>query len=137
MNKVRGFTLLELMIVVLIIAIIGAIAYPMFTSQLRKSRRSEARQALSELALKQEKYRSFNANYATCDQAYAPSSCSYMNDNVFKYYTVSVTLVDATKGTKVVLTATAKNEQVKDTTCTPMTYTIDKTTVDKEPKDCW
>ena len=136
MNKVRGFTLLELMIVVLIIAIISAIAYPMFTSQLRKSRRSEARQALSDLALKQEKYRSFNASYATCDQAYAPSTCATMNGTL-TYYTVTVTLDNATKGTKVVLTAAGKYPQTKDTSCTSMTYTIDKTTVTKAPTGCW
>lgn len=42
----RGFTLIELMIVVAIIAIIAAIAYPSYTSQVMKSERADARDGL-------------------------------------------------------------------------------------------
>ena len=42
----RGFTLIELMIVVAIVAIIAAIAYPSYTSQIMKSERADARDGL-------------------------------------------------------------------------------------------
>ena len=52
----RGFTLIELMIVVAIVAILAAIAYPAYTESVRKGRRAEARTALAELLQQQERH---------------------------------------------------------------------------------
>lgn len=46
----RGFTLLELMIVVVVLGIIAAIAYPSYQEHVNKSRRANAQAALMELA---------------------------------------------------------------------------------------
>jgi type IV pilus assembly protein PilE len=46
----RGFTLIELMIVVAIIAILASIAYPSYTEHVRKTRRADAKASLLELA---------------------------------------------------------------------------------------
>ncbi|TVR66963.1 MAG: prepilin-type N-terminal cleavage/methylation domain-containing protein [Candidatus Competibacteraceae bacterium] len=48
--KSRGFTLIELMIVVAIVAILAAIAYPSYQEQVRKSRRADAQAVLLEAA---------------------------------------------------------------------------------------
>jgi len=47
---VSGFTLIEVMIVVAIVGILSAIAYPSYQDHVRSSRRADAQAALSELA---------------------------------------------------------------------------------------
>ena len=51
-----GFTLIELMIVVAVIGILAAIAYPAYTDSVLKGRRAQARTALLELMQQQERY---------------------------------------------------------------------------------
>ena len=58
-----GFTLIELMITVAVVGILAAIAYPSYMDSVRKSRRSEAIDALSAIALAQEKWRANNTTY--------------------------------------------------------------------------
>ena len=59
----RGFTLIELMIVVAIIAILSAIAYPTYISYITKTRRAAATACLSEYANYMERYYTSNLRY--------------------------------------------------------------------------
>ncbi len=61
----KGFTLIELMIVVAIIGILAAVAYPSYQEQVRKSRRAEATEALMDLAARMERYYADRGTYAT------------------------------------------------------------------------
>lgn len=65
MKKVSGFSLIEVMIVVAIIAIITAIALPSYQNSVTKSRRAEAKSMLLQAAQKQEQAYSENSTYAT------------------------------------------------------------------------
>ena len=57
-------TLVELLIVVAIVGILASIALPSWNSQVQKVRIADARNALLNVQLEQEKYRSTNGAYA-------------------------------------------------------------------------
>jgi type IV pilus assembly protein PilE len=59
----RGFTLVEVMIVVAIVAILAAIAYPSYVESVRKSRRAEARAQLLEAAQYMQRFYSQNDSF--------------------------------------------------------------------------
>lgn len=62
----KGFTLIELMVVLAIMAIIAVIAYPSYQSQVEKGRLSEAKAALTEASARMERCYSANGTYKNC-----------------------------------------------------------------------
>jgi type IV pilus assembly protein PilE len=63
MHRPRGFTLIELMIVVAIIAILAAIAYPAYTKYTARSHVSAAQAYLMEFAQREQQYLLDNRDY--------------------------------------------------------------------------
>lgn len=76
LTESRGFTLIELMVVVAVIAIIAAIAIPSYQESVRKSRRGQAKADLVEAATLAERYRTVNNRYTgfVLAQDVSPSS---------------------------------------------------------------
>jgi len=83
MKKNRGFTLVELMIVVLIIGILASVAYPAYTQYVRKAECSDGIESLLSLAGFMEEYYMNNDTYAN---ATAPNASSPEG-----YYALSIT----------------------------------------------
>jgi type IV pilus assembly protein PilE len=87
----RGFSLIELMVVVVIATILFTIAVPSYMSQIRQSRRTEAKTAVLDLAGREERYFSTNgAIYSTtpADLGYVGAfPASVLPDN---YYSITV-----------------------------------------------
>lgn len=80
-RRQKGFTLIELMIVVAIIGILAAIAIPQFNSYRRKAQDSAAKSALKNLATAQENYYATNNSY-TSDSSKMPGWTSGENVDV-------------------------------------------------------
>jgi type IV pilus assembly protein PilE len=63
--RAKGFTLIELMVVVAIIAILAAIALPSYTAYITRSKLTEAQNALSAFRVQMEQFYQDNRNYGT------------------------------------------------------------------------
>ncbi|MDO6763461.1 type IV pilin protein [Agarivorans sp. 1_MG-2023] len=117
MKQVKGFTLLEVMITVAIVAILAGIAYPSYLSHVQSTKREEGKRTLVEAAQHMESYYAMHLNYSG-----AVSSASlnfYTPSNDFgEIYTL--TAVANSTGTSYTLTATPKGSQSGDS-CGPLT----------------
>ena len=84
MKKNAGFTLIELMVAVVIVAILAAVAYPAYQDSVRKGRRVDAKVALMDAAQIMERYFTENMTYATAPTTLIPATSTNGD------YTVSI-----------------------------------------------
>lgn len=132
MQKNIGFTLIELMIVVAIVAILAAVALPSYQDSVRKSRRSDGFTSLTKLAIEQEKYRVSNTAYASALTDFNPDFPATSDDG---YYALSITASGANNFT---LSASgASSSQSADTGCVTLTLTNNAGVTTKGPANCW
>lgn len=103
-----GFTLIELMIVIVVVAVLVAVGYPSYQDHVIKTRRSDAKNMLMDVASRQEQYYMDNSTYTTLSNlGYSANTVSSENG----HYNVSVTASDATSYT---LQAVPQGSQASD-----------------------
>jgi len=125
----RGFTLIEIMIVIAIIGIVITIGYPSLTEYVKKGRRAEVAGLLSEQAQILERFYSKGNVYTNA------TGLSTGND----YYTITPTLTDQT----FLLTAARKAGSMATDKCGDFTITntgvrsMVNATAGLTTKDCW
>ena len=106
----NGFTLVELLVVVVIIAILAAIAIPLYTNYLQRARRADAKTALEQVRAAQEMWRAEKGVYSL-DRTELQTTMSAPDTNISKYYTWAFTATGAAAWTA---QATALGGQVPD-----------------------
>ena len=130
----QGFTLIELMITVSIIAILAVIAIPSYVKHMQRSHRSDAMSALMRIAAEQEKFYFQNSRYGTQAELGSPTT----EDG---WYTLSVSGNNATAFTATAV-ANSTGPQFDDENCrefvvmsTGIRYEL--SAADAPRDDCW
>lgn len=119
----RGFTLIELMMVVAIIGVLAAIAYPSYTEQVKKGRRASVQAIMQTIATRQEQYLLEARQYATTS-----AMLNVVTSETDAWYTVTIASTAAPP--TYTITATAIGAQASDGNLT-LNYQGVKTPVSK------
>ena len=131
-NKNKGFTLVELMIVIAIIGILAAVGYPAYTNAVKKGNRADAIDSLMSLANRMEEYYMNNDTYAGATINAAGTGTVGSNKTSDDLYTLSITSATAYAYT---LTATPKSA---DTECGNLILnSLGQKTDSKGKGNCW
>ncbi|MFP8967928.1 type IV pilin protein [Pokkaliibacter sp. CJK22405] len=133
MQRVRGFTLIEMMITVAIIGILAAFAYPSYTRYVERSNRVDAQGVMMQASMALQRHYGNAFTYVGADVSNFDQSPLQGNAKYLITYTLS-----AATPHEFLITATPQGIQTKDA-CGTLTIdengekTVSKSTVD----DCW
>ena len=143
-NKNKGFTIMELMIVVAIVGILAAVALPSYTQYVIRTKRADATGALMAATNAMERHRANNFTYAGAtagDGAGTTFTASVPSDGTSAaYYTLSM---PPPTGTTYTITATAVGSQLSSLGSPGETLTINQqgikswTLLGGTTKACW
>lgn len=132
-KKMRGVTLMELMIVVVVVGILATIAYPNYRDFAARAKRNEAKAALLQIATNQERFY-LNNNTYTMDMTQLGFAAAGPIITESNSYTISM---DNANPQNFQATATYNNVDNESTKC--LTFQIDGRGVRTSAPlaDCW
>ena len=144
-GRMSGFTLMELMVTLVVGAILVTIAVTAYTNQVRKSRRTDARTAVLDLAGREERNYSTSNTYVAVPASLGYTGAAFPIVVGNGYYNVNVAVVAAAPGVPATftITATPLGDQVNDQQCASFSVTDQglQTALDSNGVDatvsCW
>jgi type IV pilus assembly protein PilE len=135
----HGFTLIELVVAMVIVAILASIAIPSYSSYVRKARRVDAKTAVLDAASLEERYYSTNYSYtnSAVNLGYAtaglvtvpaapvvsPATPLTVGSGYYQLTIPTLTAPTATTPAAYAITATALGDQLNDKSCYQFTVT--------------
>ncbi len=128
-DRQSGVTLLEMLIVVVIVSILAAVAYPAYQDYVVRSNRAVGAGSLLEVAARQEQYFANNAGYASTTALLGYGAAYYVDRDgeqgtaASGIYLITVANVTSAPALDFTLTATPQNYQTRDTDCGDLTLT--------------
>ena len=139
-DSYHGFTLIELLIAVAIIGILAAIAIPMYSDYVTRSRRADGQAKLMQVAQDLERCYTQFSSYNSVDSSgvyyckVTPLLASG-KDSGKNFYKIKGTI----GSTEFKLTATPQNEQIDDTDCgnLELTHLGEQIATGTDPDSCW
>lgn len=143
-SSLGGFTLIELLVTLAIIAILVALAYPSYEDAVIRSRRSEGKRMLADVAQRQERYFTASASYAD-SLSLLGYPASQIVDNALKsdqsldYYRVSLTATPSGAASTYTLSAVPVGPQTRDFKCGTLSldYLNRRDASGTNPSTCW
>jgi type IV pilus assembly protein PilE len=147
MNRatIAGFTLIEMMVVVVIVAILASIAVPAYTNSVRKSRRTEAKTAITDFAAREERLYATQNVYSTDPVAlgYTAAGGNWPVSTGMYYQIEAPSSAPSTATTPATFSVTVDpspgSPQLSDTACASFTLTNTglQGATGTNPTSCW
>jgi len=137
-HPLKGFTIIEVLVVVAILGILAAIAVPQYTKYVTNARRADGKSALVAAAQAMERY--YTNNYSYIGATIGNSSTDHIpTTSDSGYYTLSFPqAANATNPSATAFTIQAvadpNGKQAGDSACSPMTINH---LGQKTPSSCW
>ncbi|MCB1582820.1 MAG: type IV pilin protein [Marinicella sp.] len=131
MNKLKGFSLIEAMVVIVIIALVVSYALPNYRNYVLRSKRTEAVNALMQVAHMQERHYANTNRYGNATEIKLNTIFPAPAASNDKNYLIEL----ASTNTTYTVTASARKGQTEDTDC--LTFTINHLGVKTPTSGCW
>lgn len=130
----RGFTLVELCVVLAVSSLLAAVAWPSFQSQLQRGRRADAIAALTRVQMAQESHRALHGLYATQLGALVGAAAPRSREGLYDIE------LRTTEGERYEVHAIARADTpaAADAACSPLVLKVHEGLADYAPSArCW